>query len=237
MTELLYMSDIESNYIKEFDAEVLVTGNDHIILNRSAFYPKGGGQPSDTGILRWDDNESKVTKVEKKGKIIHRINGDLPPEGTIVTGHLDWGRRYEHMKLHTAQHLFSAVVFDMFKGRTVGNQIYTDYSRVDFEPVSFSKDDLDLIEEEVNHLINQAIPVEIYEENRKVIEEDFDTGRVDFSLLPDSITKLRIVDIGGYDICPCAGTHVRNTEEIEKVNITKNENKGKDRERLYYEIR
>ena len=237
MTEILYMPDIDSNYIKEFEAEVLVSGGDHIVLDRTAFYPEGGGQPSDTGIIEWEDKKSKVTKVEKKGKIIHRIDGEIPKEGIEILGKIDWDKRYEHMKLHTAQHLFSAAVFDMYGGETVGNQIYTDYSRVDFEPVEFTEDDIDIIEDEVNSVIKQGRPVEIYEEKRSILEEQLEEGRVNLSLLPKSIKNLRIIDIDGYDICPCAGTHVRNTEEIGEIEITKFENKGKNRQRIYYELK
>ncbi|MFO8109906.1 MAG: alanyl-tRNA editing protein [Thermoplasmata archaeon] len=236
MTKILYMHDIESNYICEFDAVVQSAGTAHVVLNKTAFYPKGGGQPSDTGVIRWTGGGSKVVKVEKKGKIIHRLE-DAPPEvGMEIKGTIDWSPRYEHMKLHTAQHLFSAVVYDMFKGETVGNQIYTDYSRVDFKPVDLTTEDLEKIKQEVNRLIEEAHPVSIYNEKRAVLEEQIEENRVDLSLIPQSIQELRVIDIDGYDICPCAGTHVRNTEEIKGVRITGKENKGKDKQRIYYEL-
>ncbi|MGM0405516.1 MAG: alanyl-tRNA editing protein [Thermoplasmatota archaeon] len=236
MTEILYMPDIESNYIKDFKAKVMNSGKDHVVLDRTAFYPEGGGQPSDTGKITWDGEEAEVVKVEKKGKIIHRLEGTIPEKYTEVKGEIDWDRRYNHMKLHTAQHLFSAVVYERFKGETVGNQIYTDYSRVDFEPVDLSEDDLEEIEEVVNALIEEAHPVSIYTEKRGVLEEDIEEGRVNLSLLPKSIKELRVIDIDGCDICPCAGTHVRNTQEIEGIKITKKENKGKNKQRIYYEL-
>ncbi|MFO7792665.1 MAG: alanyl-tRNA editing protein [Candidatus Saliniplasma sp.] len=236
MTEILYMPDIESNYIKEFEATVRTAGSSHVVLDRTAFYPKGGGQPSDTGTLNWDEGKSEVIKIEKKGKIIHRLEGNVPKEGMTVEGKIDWERRYEHMKLHTAQHLFSAVVYELFKGETAGNQIYTDYSRVDFEPVDLSERDLDRIEEEVNSLIEDAHPVSIYSEKRDVLEEKIEECRVNFSLLPNSIKELRVIDINGYDVCPCAGTHVRNTQEIGGIGITGKENKGKEKQRIYYEL-
>ncbi|MEF8874045.1 MAG: alanyl-tRNA editing protein [Candidatus Thermoplasmatota archaeon] len=236
MTELLYMEDIESNYIKEFEAEVERAGEDFVVLDRSAFYPKGGGQPSDTGSLKWDDEESEVVKVQKKGEVIHRIEGEVPPEGTEVEGEIDWAMRFKHMKLHTAQHLFSAAVYDLYQASTVGNQIYTEYSRVDFEPLDISGEELDKIEDTVNKRIEEGRPVRIYEEKRDVLEEKIEGDRVNLNLLPDSIDVLRVVDIDGYDICPCAGNHVRNTEEIGGVKITDLENKGKNRQRIYYEL-
>ncbi|MFP4001305.1 MAG: alanyl-tRNA editing protein [Thermoplasmata archaeon] len=236
MTELLYMKDIESNYIKGFQAVVDRSGDDFVVLDRSAFYPKGGGQPSDTGRLSWDAGVAEVVNVEKKGDVIHRLEGDVPEEGTVVSGEIDWKRRYSLMKLHTAQHLFSAAVYEIFEASTVGNQIYDDYSRVDFEPLDISEGDLERIEEEVNGVIDEGIPISIYEEKREVLEERLEGDRVDLDLLPESIDVLRVVDIDGYDICPCAGTHVRNTEEIQGVKINGLENKGKNRQRIYYEV-
>ncbi len=236
MTELLYMDDMESNYIAEFEAEVERTGEDFVVLDRTAFYPEGGGQPSDTGSLRWGDKVSEVVKVEKKGDVLHRIEGEVPPQGILVEGEIDWDKRYEHMKLHTAQHLFSAAVYDIYQASTVGNQIYTDYSRVDFEPLDISKKELEHIEDTVNRKIEEAVPVSIYEEKREVLEEKIEGDRVNLDLLPGSIKTLRVVDIDGYDVCPCAGNHVKNTEEIEGVKITDLENKGKNRQRIYYEL-
>ena len=236
MTEIIYMPDIESNYIKDFKAIVMNSGKDHVVLDRTAFYPEGGGQPSDTGKITWDGGEAEVVKVEKKGKIIHRLEGTIPEDDMEVKGEIDWERRYNHMKIHTAQHLFSAVVYDLFKGETVGNQIYTDYSRVDFEPVDLSERDLEQIEDEVNVLIQEAHPVSIYTERRVVLEDEIEEGRVNLSLFPKSIKELRVIDIDGYDICPCAGTHVRNTQEIGGIKITDKKNKGKNKQRIYYEL-
>ncbi|MFW6144681.1 MAG: alanyl-tRNA editing protein, partial [Candidatus Natronoplasma sp.] len=164
MTKMLYMDDIESNYVKEFHAEVKKAGNDFVVLDRTVFYPEGGGQPSDTGRLIWDGNSSEVVKVEKKGDVIHRLKDDIPEEGTRVEGELNWEERFAHMKLHTAQHIFSAAVFERFGASTVGNQIYTEYSRVDFEPLDIGDKELKMIEEEVNRVIEEGLSVKVYEE-------------------------------------------------------------------------
>ncbi len=236
MTELLYMEDIESNYIREFEAVVERSGEDFVVLDRSAFYPEGGGQPSDTGKISWDDRDAEVVEVEKKGEIIHRLNGEVPEEETEVEAVLDWDRRYEHMKLHTAQHLFSAAAYNMFGASTAGNQIYTDYSRVDFGPVDLSKEEIDEMQNEVNRVIEEGKSVSVYEEKRSVLEEKIEKNRVNLDLLPETIEVLRVIDIDGYDICPCAGTHVRNTEEIGSIEIEEVENKGEKRQRIYYEL-
>ncbi len=237
MTELLYMEDIEANYIEGVEGDVERAGDDYVVLNRSAFYPEGGGQPSDTGVLEWKNSSADVVKVEKKGDVIHRLDGPIPEKGTEVKGEIDWDKRYAHMKLHTAQHLFSAILYEDYGGETAGNQIYTDYSRIDFEPVDLSEEDIIDVEKKVNARIKEAHPVNIYEEDRDELEEKLEEDRVQLSLLPDSIDVLRVVDIDGLDICPCAGTHVKNTEEIGSVKITKVENKGKDRQRLYYQLK
>jgi len=230
------MQNIEGNYIKEFDATVIKNKKDYICLDQTAFYPIGGGQPSDTGKILWDDNESIVKEVIKKGDTIkHIIKGELPPVGTKIHAILDWDKRYSHMKMHTAQHIISGIVFDEYnKARTVGNQIHSDYSRVDFNPANFTDEDLDNIVEKFNKIIKQDLPIKIYNENRESLEKRVDQQRCNLDLLPKFINNLRIVEIQGFDVCPCAGTHVKNTSEIPKINNIKKESKGKDTVRIIY---
>jgi misacylated tRNA(Ala) deacylase len=235
MTELLYMKDINGNYIKEFDAKVVKKKDNYVVLDKSAFYPLGGGQPSDTGILKWEGGESRVAEVQKKGIIKHIVSGELP-EGDVHAV-LDWDKRYAHMKMHTAQHVISGVVYDLYNARTVGNQIHADYSRVDFYPISFSDEDLKKIEDASNEVIQRNSPVKIYEEERESLEKRTDPLRSNLDLIPSSITNLRIVEIEGFDVCPCAGTHVKSTEELGRLEIIKKENKGKDKERIIYTLK
>ena len=235
MTELLHMDNIEGNYIKEFDATVIKNKKDYVCLNQTAFYPLGGGQPSDVGFLQWGDKKSEIKEVIKKGDTIkHIIKEEKPSEGTKVLGFINWDKRYSHMKMHTAQHIISGIVFDDYDARTVGNQIHADYSRVDFHPASFSEKDLEDIENKFNKIIERNLPIKIYDEERERLEKRVDQQRCNLDLLPKFITKLRIVEIEGFDICPCAGTHVKNTSEIPKINKTKKESKGKDRDRIIY---
>ncbi len=234
MTELLYMKDIEGNYIREFDAKIVKKKDNYVVLDKSAFYPLGGGQPSDTGMLKWEGGESMVTEVQKKGIIKHIVKGDIP-EGE-VHGILDWDKRYAHMKMHTAQHVISGVVYDLYKARTVGNQIHADYSRVDFYPISLTEDDLKKIEDASNEVIQRSSPVKIYNEERDSLKKRTDPLRSNLDLIPSSIKNLRIVEIEGFDVCPCAGTHVKSTQELGKLKITKKENKGKDKERIVYTL-
>ena len=129
MTNLLYMKDLEGNYIKEFTATVTKNKKDYICLDQTAFYPLGGGQPYDIGFLEWEDNKSEIIEVIKKGDTVkHILKGEKPQVGIKIHGNLNWDRRYNHMKMHTAQHILSGIIFDDYKARTVGNQIHADYS-------------------------------------------------------------------------------------------------------------
>ena len=236
MTEILYMKDAESNYIREFDARVIARGFDHVVLDRTAFYAVGGGQPSDTGTLSWAGGRAAVREVTKKGQIEHHLvqNPDTVPDE--VRGTLDWDRRYAHMRMHTAQHIISGVVYDMFHARTVGNQIYHDRSRIDFAPVTFTDDMLAEVQAKCNDIFAKGTSVDISTISRETLERDVDAQRANLDLLPKSVRELRVVTIGDFDICPCAGTHVRSLGEIGRLKITKRERKGKDRERVTYEL-
>jgi len=237
MTKILFMGNVEGNYIKEFDAVVTKNKKDYVCLDQTAFYPLGGGQPSDTGVLKWDGKESIVKEAIKKGDSVkHIIEGEKPPVGTKVHAALDWEPRYGHMKMHTAQHIISSIIFDNYGARTVGNQIHADYSRVDFHPVNFNDKDLELIEDKFNELVTKNLPVKVYEEDRESLEKRVDQQRAHLDLLPSFVKRLRIIEIEGFDICPCAGTHVRNTSEIPKLDKIKREAKGKDKTRIIYSL-
>jgi len=235
-TELLYMKDADSNYIKEFDAKVIERGFDYVVLDRTAFYPLGGGQPSDTGWLEWPGGKAEVREVTKKEGIRHHLvqNPDIVPDQ--VRGIVNWDKRYAHMKMHTAQHIVSGVVYDLYKARTVGNQIYHDRSRIDFAPVKFSDEMIVDVEKRCNEILSSGAKVEICTEDREILERNVDAQRANLDLLPKSVRMLRVVRAGAFDVCPCAGTHVRSLAEIGKVKVTKRENKGKDRERITYEL-
>ena len=235
-TELLYMNDVESNYIKEFDAKVIEKGFDYVVLDRTAFYPLGGGQPSDTGYLEWPGGRADVKEVTKKEGIRHHLvqNPDIVPEN--VHGVVNWEKRLAHMKMHTAQHVISGVVYDLYKARTVGNQLYHDRSRIDFAPVKFTDEMIVEVERKCNEILSSGAKVEICTEDREELEKNIDAQRANLDLLPKSVKELRIVKIEEFDVCPCAGTHVRSLTEIGKLKITKRENKGKDRERITYEL-
>lgn len=238
-TTVLYMEERRGQepdpcYLREFDARVMERGADFVVLDRTAFYAEGGGQPSDTGVLRGPGGEAKVLRVTKeKGVIKHFV--DRLPEADEVHGVVNWDQRYQHMRMHTSQHLMSGLVWKIFGARTVGNQIHADHSRVDFQPANFAPADLRRIEDECNRVIGEAQEVRIFEEDRVVVDHKIgDRSLLD--LIPPSIRRLRVIQVGDADYCPCGGTHLRNTSEIGGVRILEKRSKGKETDRIVYEL-
>lgn len=237
MTDFLYLPDNE--YQKEFDAEVTKTKDvdNYICLDQTLFYKEGGGQPADKGKIYWNGTEAKIIDVQKEnGEVRHYVEGELPDPGTEIHGELDWERRYKHMKMHTAQHLLSWVVLNMYDASTAGNQIHEDYSRIDFEPANFDNENVEKIEKAVNALIQKELQVKKKFVDREALEERVQEGRTNLDIIPDHIDPLRAIIIGDEDLCPCGGTHVDNISEVGKINIRERETKGKDKERLVFEL-
>ncbi len=238
-TRVLYMAerrgqDPDPCYAREFDASVIDKGPDFVVLDQTLFYADGGGQPYDTGVLRWSGGESKVLRVMKeKGVIKHYL--DRMPSTDSVHGIVDWERRYKHMRMHTSQHLMSGLVFRIYAARTVGNQIHMDYSRVDFQPANFTPDDLKRIEDECNRVIGTAQAVTIFEEDRSVVQNKIE-DRALLDLIPESVRRLRIIQIGSADYCPCGGTHLRDVSEIGTVRILEKRSKGRETDRIVYDL-
>ena len=154
MTIQYHMDSHEGTYMREFQSEVTAVFPGIVELKETAFYHLGGGQPSDRGSLFWDDGKSKVLDVRKKNRIRHMVEGDLPNVGTLVNGELDWERRYTHMRMHTSQHLVSAVISENYGADTVGNQIGNDKSRIDFKPLRLSENEIDDVMDQVLSLIH-----------------------------------------------------------------------------------
>ena len=238
-TRVLYMEerkgqDPDPCYRREFDAKVVERGPDYVVLDQTLFYAEGGGQPDDHGILRWTGGEANVPRVTKeKGVVKHHV--DRMPEGDDVHGVIDWERRYKHMRMHTSQHIMSGLVFRIYAARTVGNQIHADTSRVDFQPANFSAEDLKRIEDECNAVADAAMDVRIFEEDRVAVANRVE-DRALLGLIPQSIRRLRIIEVGKADYCPCGGTHLKNTREIGHMHILEKRSKGKETDRVTYEL-
>jgi len=237
-TELIYMKDIDGTYTREFDARVIASQNCECVLDVTAFYPEGGGQPSDTGIIVFPSGEkANVLHVFRKGRVWHRLDRPAPEVGTPVHGVINWDVRYAHMRMHTAQHIISGIVYEKYKARTVGNQIHRERSRLDFAPFKPSSEMIKEIERSANEVVSMALPVDIAFEERKSFERRSDAQRANLTLIPASVTLLRIIRINSIDECPCGGTHVRNTSEIGRVAIVGTENKGAERTRVIFELK
>tara|TARA_B100000029_G_C17584300_1_gene960670 strand:+ start:2243 stop:2935 length:693 start_codon:yes stop_codon:yes gene_type:complete len=229
------MKSHEGTYLREFQAKVEATFPGIVELDRTAFYPLGGGQPSDKGELKWNDGSVEVNDVRKKNRIRHMVEGELPEVGESVEGTIDWTRRYAHMKMHTAQHVVSAVVDNLHGARTVGNQIGNNKSRIDFDPLHLNDSEISELEAEISNEMKKDHQITITEAEREDLEEN-PLVRVNMNLLPPSVKTLRVITIGNLDICPCAGTHVKSTKEIGEVRFKNRENKGKGKQRLSYEL-
>jgi misacylated tRNA(Ala) deacylase len=227
MTEDLFRHDA---YLKECDAVVTAVDDDAIILDRTVFYPMGGGQPGDTGTIRWDGGSATITDTRygDGGAIRHIVAEDSqrPGNGDSVTAELDWDRRYRHMRMHTALHLLGSVL----QYGVTGGSISSDKSRLDF-------DMQDAVDKEE---VSQALKV-LVEENHAVscrwitdeeLEAQPDLVRTLSVQPPKGAGKVRLLEIEGVDLQPCGGTHLNSTGEVGSVRIGKVENKGKHNRRF-----
>jgi misacylated tRNA(Ala) deacylase len=232
-TELLYATDA---YLRTFDAHVEeVTPDGGVILDRTALYPTGGGQPHDLGTLSWQGGlvTTAVTEVRKEGaRVVHRIEGTPPPIGAAVHGEIDWDRRYALMRYHTALHSMSGVIYQLYGATVTGGQMYPDRARMDFLLPDLSQDRLQQIEERTNTLLAEAHPISIQFFPRAKALEIRDLIRTRVNLIPESVMEIRVVNIEGIDQQADGGTHVANTREVGQVHITGSENKGKGNKRL-----
>jgi len=236
-TELIYLKD---SYVEETGALVTESNTEEkwIALNKTIFYAESGGQPSDKGTIEFNGIKSKVIEVKKRdGKILHFLDGEIPDKGTEIKLILDWSLRYKFMKMHSAQHLLSALILDKYGASTVGNQIGYEKSRMDFHPIKFDELMLKEMQEKFNELVEKELPITIsFKDRETVLDEVDEKRRILFSRLPETIKEIRVIEIAGIDKCPCGGTHVKNTKEIGKIKITERKNKGKDRDRIGFEL-
>jgi len=233
MSDLLYLTDA---YLKEFEATVTAVVDGGVILNQTAFYPGGGGQPCDLGTLSAGDQTWNVTKVKKvNGQIVHFIDGEIGAE-TAVSCKLDWNRRYQLMRTHTAMHILCGVVWRDYGAQVTGGNMDPLKGRMDFEFESMRQELVAEIETAVN------VEVEAGRETRVQIlprEEAFaipDLIRTKINLLPAGITEIRTVELIGLDLQADGGTHVNNTSEVGRMRIVNYKSKGRLNKRIYVEL-
>lgn len=229
-TEFLYPTD---SYLKEFDAEVLDHVDRGVVLDRSAFYPGGGGQPADHGVLRTDGVTWNVTGLERvDGAVAHIVDGEAPPVGSQVHGVIDWQRRHHLMRTHTAMHILCGVVWRDYGAKVTGGNMEPGRGRLDFE---FERMNADLVNE-----IEEKINVEVGAEREIVVrilprEEAFqipDLIRTKINLLPPHIQEVRVVEIVGLDLQADGGTHVANTREVGPLTVVGHKSKGRINKRI-----
>ena len=238
-TNKLYLESMESAYLEEFTAGVLAIDENKIVLDQTLFYPLGGGQNWDLGSLEGPNGRMEVIEVRGRGAIHHTVEDTFELEvGDEVRGKIDFERRYSHMKMHTAQHLVSGIAYEMFDGvRTVGNQIHTEKSRIDFKPIQFTEEMLLDLQTTVNEKIALRLDVTDSQMTRDEINSIMPPDRTNMDLLPAFINDLRVVTIGDrLDMCPCAGTHVRNISEINGIEFIGKKSKGKGTQRVTYQL-
>lgn len=237
MTALLYLDDPD---IREFEATVVshIDGAG-LVLDRTAFYPGGGGQPADTGVLHGPDGDVTVTGMKRiDGQIVHLIdsNNPFPAVGTTVQGEIDWETRYKLMRTHTAMHVLCGVVWKDFGAQVTGGNMGPERARMDFELEDLSEERIQHIEGRCNDVIAEGRNVSWKTLPREEAFQIPDLIRTKINLLPEHIQEVRIVEIDGLDIQADGGTHVRNTREIGGLKIVGTRSKGKANKRLEIEI-
>jgi misacylated tRNA(Ala) deacylase len=238
MTELLYQTD---SYIKEFDATItsVLPSERAVVLDRTAFYPGGGGQPCDFGTLTVEDETYPVDKVKKQGEdVLHFLGGDapMPPAGAPAHGTLDWARRYELMRTHSALHVLCGTVFRDYGALVTGGEMQPGKGRLDFEFETMRGELVREIEAAINKEVAQAREIRVKILPREEAFQIPDLIRTKINLLPAGITHVRTVEIVGLDLQADGGTHVRNTNEIGAIRIADYKSKGAINKRIYIEI-
>lgn len=238
MTDLLCHTD---SYLKTFTARI--TGVDEVghavILDRTAFYPGGGGQMCDTGMLTAGEVTYPVVKVKKSPDgISHEISieNPLPATGTEVKGEVDWTRRYQMMRTHTAMHILCGVVFRDYGAQVTGGDMEPLKGRMDFEFENLTKDLVGVIEEAVNKEVAVGHDVRVKILPREEAFQIPDLIRTKINLLPPGIPEVRTIEIVGLDLQADGGTHVANTREVGRMRVVDYKSKGKINKRIYVEL-
>jgi misacylated tRNA(Ala) deacylase len=238
MTHLLYQTD---SYLQKFDAKVtaVVPETRAVVLEQTAFYPGGGGQPCDFGLLMLDNLVYPVAKVKKQGdEVLHFLGGSapLPAPGTQASGQIDWERRYKLMRTHTALHVLCGTVFRDYGALVTGGDMEPLAGRMDFEFETMRAELVRDIEAAVNQEIGNAHDIHVKILPREEAFQIPDLIRTKINLLPEGISQVRTVEIVGLDLQADGGTHVNNTSEVGRVKVVDYKSKGAINKRLYVEI-
>lgn len=238
MTELLYQLD---SYLKSFQAQVTAVDaeNRGIALDRTAFYPGGGGQPADRGVLTIDGVAYPVQRAKKVGELVFHYVADespLPSIGSTAVGEIDWTRRYQLMRTHTALHILCGVVFRDYGALVTGGDMDPLDGRMDFEFETMQRELVDQIQAAVNREVVAARPVRVAILPRDEAFKIPDLIRTKINLLPEGIQQVRVVEIVGLDLQADGGTHVQNTSEVGRIRVVDYKSKGKINKRIYIAV-
>ena len=231
-TKLLYHTN---SFTYECTATVVAVEGDEIALDATVFYPGGGGQMADHGVITWNGGhyQANVIAMNKRSDIVwHTIDCPPPTVGTEVVGTIDWDFRYQMMRTHTALHILCGIIWKEFGVLVTGGQMYPDRARMDFAMENLDRERIAYIEQKVNEAIATNYPIRVYTLPREKAFEIPDLVRTKINLLPPEIDEIRIVEIVGLDLQADGGTHVNHTSEVGGIRITKTENKGRINKRL-----
>jgi misacylated tRNA(Ala) deacylase len=234
VTEELYSTDA---YSRSCRATVLSAGEEGLILDRTVFYPRGGGQPGDTGSVAWDGGPTPITDtVRRASDVLHVADGRLPGIGDEVTAEIDWVRRHLLMRTHTALHALSGVVYRDYGAKVTGGNMEPGLARMDFELESISQRFGRDVEATLNEELARGLQVHVTFLPRDEALADPDLIRTKVNLIPEHVDRIRVVDIERLDKQADGGTHVRSTAEVGFVRVAKTESKGKGFKRMRIEL-
>ncbi len=207
-----------------------------ILLDRTAFYPGGGGQPPDKGQLKVGPIQANVVDVRRQGgSIVHVLDNPIPASVGQINGILDWERRYAHMRYHTALHVLSGVIWKNFGVKVTGGQVRPDHARMDFSfPGGWTDEVIGEIERLTNEALAEERPVKVYDLPRQEALQNLDLIRTQVNLVPEHVEQVRIVEIEGLDIQADGGTHVLNTKEVGGIEISGHKSKGRQNKRIEF---
>jgi misacylated tRNA(Ala) deacylase len=229
-SDLLYLRDA---YLTQFTPTVTAVDGQRVSLDRTVFYPTGGGQPHDTGRL----GDARVVEVRKEGdEVWHTLEGAVPAVGDEVEGEIDWDRRHQLMRTHTALHVLCGVIWNEWGKAVTGGNMEPLSARMDFEfdplPEGFGA----IVEDRVNVELKADRPIEVSFLPRGVAITDEDLIRTKVNMIPESVSEIRVIDIVGLDKQADGGTHVRSTGEVGSIRVVKTESKGKGNKRIRLEV-
>lgn len=235
-TELLFQTN---SYLNSFEAKVIKLDliARKIVLDKTAFYPGGGGQPADEGSINFGNKSSDVIKFTRIDDAIwHYIDGQLPEIGQMIFGNINWKKRFQLMRTHTAMHILCGVIWRDYQAKVTGGNMEPLGGRMDFEFEQMSRELVEEIERNINLEVKKAREIEVKILDREEANKIPDLIRTKINLLPPNLKQIRTVDIKGLDLQADGGTHVNNTSEVGYIRITEYKSKGRINKRLKIQL-